>query len=168
LYRELAGECEDLFNACEAARQTLEVKELEAEIADALADLGPKNKRRYFGRDTENKGARPTGEGAKHRSGTGGISIDFKDIEDGLIGRVETNSTRVSVTLNTLHPFVQASRRESSRLAIPAIALSLVVADQVKKDDMQRKLTFESQEESKMFVEGFTKTLKTLGERRAA
>jgi hypothetical protein len=168
LYRELAAECEDLFKACEAARQTLEVKELEAEIAEALADLGPKNKRRYFGRNTDNKGVKPTGEGAKHRSGGGGISIDFKDIEDGLIGRVETNSTRVSVTLNTLHPYVQASRRESSKLAIPAIALSLVVADQVKKDEMQRKLTFEAQEESKMFLEGLTKTLKTLGERRAA
>lgn len=168
LYRELASECESLFKACESARQTLEVKELEAEIAEAIADLGPKNKRRYFGRNTDNDGVKPTGNGSRHRSGSGGISIDFKEIQDGLIGRVETNSTRVSVTLNTLHPFVEASRRESAKLAIPVIALALVVADQVKKDELQRKLTFEAQEESKMFTEGFTKTLKTLGKKRAA
>lgn len=169
LYRELAEECDGLFKQCEAARQTLEVKELEAEIAEALANLGPKNRRKYNGRNPENEGAQPTGTGAKHRGASGGISIDFKDIEDGPIGRVETNSARVSVTMNTLHPYVAASRRESAKLAIPAIALALVVFDQVKtKDAAQRKLSFDSQIDAEMFSEGLTKTLKTLGEKRAA
>lgn len=135
LYQQLQAICAELLERESAATDSVETAEIEAEIAESLGCVVGKPKRPG---DVESK-PRPDSDtererkvreaavvdpnddgGARQRNpgGKRGFSLCFDQIPDGMLGRVDVNGRRISVKLNSDHPFIVANRKNRAAIVL--------------------------------------------------
>jgi hypothetical protein len=135
LHQQLQTICSDLLERESVATDSVETAEIEAEIAESLGCVVGKPRRPGKDKpkdrmDPDSATARtvkeagivdPDNEGEvrqRNPGGRRGFSLCFDQIPDGMLGRVDVNGRRISVKLNSDHPFIVANRKNRAAIVL--------------------------------------------------
>lgn len=179
LYRSVKEDCEDLLKSCETMGELVETDEISSELSSVLGVIYGQPKRKPSNEEGTKKpkqtnrkvkrAERVAGEGdAAQKRSRRGFHVEYACLDPDRLYSVSVNSSRVSVILNSNHPFIARVREggKEARPALHAVSLAAVVFSQVRcNDPAQLKMRFIEQTQEARFHEGLCKTLGSIGEK---
>jgi hypothetical protein len=176
LYEALFQSCRELIEMVQREGETLEIKEIEANLEIALGFKRGKARRTNGGelsggvepKDTKRKvreaslvdGDGDTDEKKSKRSRTG-ITLTYDRLSGDSVGKVDMNAKRICIVLNELHPFVSECLKARDKESLQMTCLSILAAHQAFPNDSAQVLfTFENEGGFPRYIEAYSKFLR--------